>query len=240
MFNDRHDAGQRLGRRLEHLRDEHPVILGLPRGGVVVAAEVAQALNAPLDVLIVRKVGAPHQPELALGAVTDGQQPHFIPNRDLIDGLGIGAEYLDAAIQVELQEIRRRQNCYRRGRPAMPIAGGTVIVVDDGIATGATVRAGLAALKASNVAKIVLAVPVAPPETMQALSQGVDEAVCLHSPFNFMAVGRFYSNFDQTTDEEVILLLDEAAVRLASGDSRENGNRDGAGIPRSAVPPAWE
>src|SRR5437870_4859195 len=166
MFRDRQDAGRRLAQRLEHLKPQHPIVLGLPRGGVVVAAEVARALDAPLDVLIVRKLGAPHQPELAIGAVTDGEQPQTVLNRDLIDALAVSQDYLQREIDEQLEEIRRRQEYYRHGRAAVPIANHAVIVIDDGIATGATVRAGLTALRQMHPVYLVLAVPVAPPETI--------------------------------------------------------------------------
>lgn len=215
LFEDRHEAGRQLAARLLHYRnaEPRPVVLGLPRGGVVVAADIARELDAQLDVLVVRKIGAPHQPELALGAVTDGKVPVFVPNEELIFQLGISQELLQSEIDAQLAEVRSRQVRFRGGRAGASIVDRTVIVVDDGIATGATVRAGLAALRKSQVSKLVLAVPVAPPETLQALSNEVDEIVCLHAPRNFMAVGRFYLNFDQTTDEQVIALLEEATTR---------------------------
>jgi putative phosphoribosyl transferase len=213
LFQDRQDAGRQLAQRLTPLGDQSPppVVLGLPRGGVVVAAEIARELHAPLDVLVVRKLGAPFQPELAIGAVTDGPQPRYILNQDLVSGLGVDDDYLRHEIAQQFEEVKRRQDFYRHGRQAAPIHGRTVIVVDDGIATGATVRAGIAALRQDQPSKIILAVPVAPPETVDILKREVDEVVCLHSPPNFMAVGRFYANFDQTTDEEVIDALDAAA-----------------------------
>jgi putative phosphoribosyl transferase len=216
MFADRRDAGRQLGQRLLHLRDVErpPVVLGLPRGGVVVAAEVARALDAPLDVLVVRKIGAPYQPELAIGAVTDGQSPRHVFNQELINALGVDEGYLQSEIERELAEVRRRQDEFRRGRPPVPIEGRTVIVVDDGIATGATVRAAIAALRQSNPARLVLAVPVAAPDSLGVLGREVDQLICLHSPINFMAVGRFYSDFEQTTDQEVIALLEEADHRV--------------------------
>lgn len=216
MFRDRQDAGRQLGLRLLHLKDQEPppVVLGLPRGGVVVAAEIARELNALLDVLVVRKLGAPLQPELALGAVTDGGEPRYVLNEDLVSALGVDEDYLNAEIDSQFREVKRRQDEYRHGRPAAPIEGRTIIIVDDGIATGATVRAGIAALKKMSPQRIVLAVPVAPPESLEVLERDVDEVVCISAPAVFLAVGRFYENFDQTTDEEVIDLLDEAAHRV--------------------------
>lgn len=216
MFADRQDAGRRLAERLVHVRDGRPVILGLPRGGVPVAAVVAELLNAPLDVLVVRKIGAPHQPELAMGAVTDGINPMYVLNEDVVRMLGVANQFLEGAIARELEECKRRQKLYRSGRPPIDIAGGTAIVIDDGIATGATVRAGLRSLRARSPHKLVLAVPVAPPEAIEMLSGEVDEVVCLHSPDDFYAVGQFYNNFEQTTDEQVIRALDAAARRMES------------------------
>ena len=214
LFRDRQDAGRQLAARLMHLRDLQPppVVLGLPRGGVVVAAEIARALNAPLDVLVVRKLGAPHQPELAIGAVTDGEAPQYVLNKDLVQALDVDEEFLKYEIAQQFREVKRRQDLYRHGRPAVPVEGRTVIVVDDGIATGATVRAGIAALRNKNPQRIILAVPVAAADSLAVLAEEVDEVVCLAAPQNFVAVGRFYDNFDQTTDEEVIELLDEAAA----------------------------
>ena len=209
MFRDRRDAGRQLALRLAHLKalQPPPVVLGLPRGGVVVAAQIARELNSPLDVLVVRKLGAPHQPELAIGAVTDGEHPQTVLNRDLLDLINVEQAYLDAEIERQLVEVRRRQSDLRMGRPPVAVAGRTVIVVDDGIATGATIKAGLTALRQSKPARMILAVPVAPPETLRELTSLADELLCLSAPPNFVAVGRNYENFEQTTDDEVISLL---------------------------------
>ncbi len=214
MFENRQDAGQQLGQRLLHLKDDHPVVLGLPRGGVVVAAEVAQVLGAPLDVLVVRKLGAPHQPELAIGAVTNGDKPQRILNDKVIALVGVGDEYLRKETAAQLDEVRRRQTLYRGGRSAIDTTQRTVIVVDDGIATGATVRAGIQALRQSNITRVVLAVPVAPQETVDVLCAEVDELICLATPQKFAAVGAFYRDFYQTTDAVVIQVLERSnAVR---------------------------
>ena len=207
MFADRADAGRQLASQLLHLKDESPVVLGLPRGGVVVAAEIAKALNAPLDVLVVRKIGAPLQPELALGAVSDAAGMRRVVNEPLIRALGVDDEYMERAAREQYEVVLRRLAIYRGDRPAVPIDGRTVIVVDDGIATGATVQAALRALAQAAPKKLVLAVPVAPPDTLQDLAREVDEVVALASPPNFRAVGQHYQRFDQTTDEEVIELL---------------------------------
>lgn len=202
-----------MARRLQDLRDRNPVVLGLPRGGVPVAAAVAEQLNAPLDVLVVRKVGAPHQPELAIGAVTDGRDPQRVVNENVVRVLGISDEYLDTAVEREIDEVKRRQSLYRSGREPIEVEGRTAIVVDDGIATGATVRAGLQALRAQSPQALVLAVPVAPRDAIERLQDSADEVVCLESPPEFYAVGQFYNDFSQTTDEQVIRLLDEAVRR---------------------------
>ena len=213
MFANRQHAGQQLAEQLLHLTDEQPAVLGLPRGGVVVAAQIAAHLSAPLDVLIVRKLGAPGQPELAIGAVTNGARPQQVLNQQVIRTLGVSRKYLDQEIARQLAEVKRRQDLYRGGRPALPLGATTVIVVDDGIATGATVRAGIAALRRGPLRRLVLAVPVAPAETANSLEPEVDELVCLQTPGVFTAVGAFYTDFGQTTDEQVIDLLEKAAER---------------------------
>ncbi|MHC4381557.1 MAG: phosphoribosyltransferase [Planctomycetota bacterium] len=220
MFANREEAGQQLAQQLLHVKDQHPegvVVMALPRGGVVVASRIADVLGVPLDVLVVRKLGAPGQPELAIGAVTDGDQPQQIFNDRVIRMLGVGQDYLDQEIERQLVEVKRRQELYRGGRPGEPLAGRCAVVVDDGIATGATVRAGIQSLRRSAVARIILAVPVAPPETASTLQAEVDEIICLLTPTGFMAVGAFYADFSQTSDEEVVTLLHEAAQRLSAG-----------------------
>jgi putative phosphoribosyl transferase len=207
QFTNRREAGLRLAARLAHFEGEPLLVLGLPRGGVVVAAEIARALRAPLDVLVVRKLGAPGQPELAAGAVTDGEDPQAIFNEQVIERHGISQEYLDEEMRRQLAEVHRRQTAYRGGRAAFPVEGRTVILVDDGIATGATVRAAIETLRRRRPGRLVLAVPVAPQDTVQMLEQHVDELVCLHAARAFTAVGAFYGDFRQITDEEVVVLL---------------------------------
>jgi putative phosphoribosyl transferase len=182
----------------------------------MVAAEIAAALRAPLDVLVVRKLRAPLQPELAIGAVADGEHPHRILNDRLIATLCVEDEYLQYETAMQLDELRRRQVLYRRGRPATPLKGRVIVVADDGIATGATVRAGIEALQTRAPASIVLAVPVGPPESLRTLSQEVDELICLETPTAFTAVGEFYEDFRQTTDGQVIEALEKQGVARPS------------------------
>ena len=210
IFRDREDAGRQLAARLAHLKDQDPVVLGLPRGGVVVAEEIARSLDAPMDVLVVRKIGAPHQPELALGAVTDSANPHVVLNDDIVRLVAPSREFIDREIAEQVDELRRRETLYRGGRAAEPLKNRTVIVADDGIATGATVRAGLQALRRVGPRRLVLAVPVGPPDTLREIESEVDELVYLYAPDDFRAVGVFYEKFDQTSDEQVIALLDRA------------------------------
>ncbi|MGK9165182.1 phosphoribosyltransferase [Inquilinus limosus] len=211
-FRDRTEAGRRLAGALARYRDAHPIVLALPRGGVPVAFEVARALAAPLDVLLVRKIGAPGYPELGIGAVIDGKNPRVVLNDAVMREVAPRPGYVEAETERQLVEIERRRRLYRGDRPAPSIAGHTVILVDDGIATGGTVTAALQGLAAAQPARLVLAVPVAPPDVLQTLSQLADDVVCLSAPHFFGAVGRFYDDFTQTTDEEVIRLLAEAAA----------------------------
>lgn len=214
-FRDRRDAGRRLAAALARYRDLRPVVLALPRGGVPVGFEVARALAAPLDVLLVRKIGAPGYPELGLGAVIDGADPHVVLNDAVMREVMPAPGYVEAETERQLAEIERRRRLYRGDRPAPSVAGRVVILVDDGIATGGTVTAALQGLAAAQPARLVLAVPVAPPEALETLSGLADDVVCLSAPSVFGAVGRFYQDFEQTTDEEVIGLLAEAAAHPA-------------------------
>jgi putative phosphoribosyl transferase len=209
-FVDRVEAGRLLGRRLAALQLVDPVVLALPRGGVPVAAEVAKALNAPLDLLMVRKIGAPHQPELAVAAVVDGDRPVIVVDEETLRLSGADRRYVDIEAQRQLKEIERRRALYLRGRTSVPLAGRSVVLVDDGIATGTTVRAALKALQGSRAARLVLAVPVAPADAVSLLSAEVDEMVCLSQPQFFHAVGAHYRDFHQVEDDEVIALLDAA------------------------------
>jgi putative phosphoribosyl transferase len=222
-FKDRREAGRQLATQLLQYKDQQPLVLALPRGGVPVGYEVAVALDAPLDIVVVRKLGAPGQPELGIGAVVDGDHPQSVLNDDLMSVLHVSRAYLQRQVALELQEIRRRQECYRRGKPAVPIAGRTVIVVDDGIATGGSIRAALRGARRAHPRRLILAVPVAPPETIAALQNEADTVVCLSTPAMFRAVGQFYDTFTQTSDEEVIELLDAASRRWAVAPTGEAG-----------------
>jgi putative phosphoribosyl transferase len=216
MFHDRADAGRQLAGRLLHLRDEDTVVLALPRGGVPVAAVIAETLHAPLDLLIVRKIGAPGHQELAVGAVMGGVHPATVLNEDIIRGLGVPGGYIEREAERQRAEIERRRAVYLRGRSPAALQGRTALVVDDGIATGATMRVALRALNMGGaVRRVVLAVPVAPPEVGEQLRRLCDEAIFLALPSSFRAVGQYYRNFTQTEDGEVVALLDQAAARMS-------------------------
>lgn len=214
-FADRAAAGRLLAARLRDRHDPDPVVLALPRGGVPVAAEVARALGAPLDLVMVRKIGLPSQPELALGAVVDGAAPHIVINDQVARMAGFDRAAIARLAQPELAEILRRREVYLAGRAPVALKGRSVIVVDDGIATGATMRASLQAVRASGPGRLILAVPVAPADTVTALAAEVDATVVLAMPDPFIAVGAHYTAFPQTTDAEVVALLSAAAARLA-------------------------
>ncbi len=207
VFADRGDAGRKLAARLLKYQDQNPVVLGVPRGGVPVAFEVARALNAPLDVVIVRKLGAPGQSELGIGAVVDGDHPETILNREVMSALRVSRTYLEREIHNQLKEIERRNRLYRAGRARIELKNRTVIVVDDGIATGGSIRAALRAVRQQAPRKVVLAVPVGPADTIESLRGEVDEIVCLSTPPTFFGIGEFYSDFNQLADGDVIRLL---------------------------------
>lgn len=207
-FKDRRDAGRRLASALSKRIDprEPTVVLGIPRGGVVVAAEVAEALSAPLDVIIARKVRAPQQPELGIGAVVNGDHISVI-NEELARAVGATPGYLSREIAIQGEEIDRRLGFYRDSRPALEVAGKIVIVVDDGIATGFTFRAALEGLRQRNPGRLVAAAPVAAPDSLEMIKAFADEVVCLSTPISFLAVGHWYENFNQVSDEEVVEIL---------------------------------
>lgn len=206
-FHDRTDAGRRLAAALAPYRHEDCLILALPRGGVPVAVEVAEALAAPLDLLLVRKIGAPWHPEFAIGAVIDGVAPIVVRNDEALRHSGTSEHDFQAICARELKEIERRRRVYLQGRQALDPRGRVAIVIDDGIATGATIKAALRAVRKRDPKKLILAVPVAPSEALAELRMEVDEIVCLATPRPFGAVGYFYDDFDQVTDAEVISIL---------------------------------
>jgi predicted phosphoribosyltransferase len=216
-FRNRIDAGRRLAATLFHYKEQHPVVLALPRGGVPVAAEVAAALGAPLDLILVRKIGVPYQPELAMGAVVDGPEPLVVRNEDVIRMSGVSEEEFTHVRDHELAEILRRRARYLGNRPHPDIDGRVVIVIDDGVATGATTRAALRAVRNQNPRRLILAVPVAPTETLRELTGEADEIVCLEDHEFFMAIGGYYSDFRQVSDEEVTESLARSAVGKAAG-----------------------
>ncbi len=210
IFADRDEAGHALADRLVKNRYENPVVLGLPRGGVPVAAVVAEALGAPLDIVLVRKIGVPFRPELALAAVVDGDHPEVVVNEDVRRLVRVSDEEFEKIKAQELAEIDRRRELYLGGRDRVPVEGATAIVIDDGIATGATARVALRALRRRAPKKLVLATAVAPPETFERLRVEADEIVCLETPTPFYAIGPFYSDFRQVSDEDVVALLAQA------------------------------
>lgn len=210
-FRDRSEAGRLLAEALKDRVEPPCVVLALPRGGVPVGLEIARALGCPLDLVMVRKIGAPGQPELALGAVANGEHPVLVVNEDVRRMTGASEAYLEEEKERELAEIARRRARYLAGRAPAPVEGRTAIVVDDGIATGATMLAALRAVRRKGPKRVILAVPVAPPDSLQRLAAEADEIVCLHTPEWFMAVGQFYDDFRQIDDEEVVAALAEAA-----------------------------
>lgn len=208
IFRDREDAGRRLAERLVRYRGENPIILALPRGGVPVGYEISRLLQAPLDVIIARKLGAPGQPELAVGAVAPGGVR--VVNDRTVQWLSIPGDWIESAVQKELAEVRRRTRRFRGERAELTIGGRTAILVDDGIATGMTARAAIRAVGAQQPRRVVLAVPVCAQETMGKLEAEVDEIVCLQTPADLWAIGFWYENFHQVSDEEVVELLERS------------------------------
>ncbi|WP_369244612.1 phosphoribosyltransferase [Streptomyces sp. R41] len=209
QFRDREQAGRELGEHLRVLQEKgtlpDPVVLALPRGGVAVAREVARALEAPLDVLVVRKIGAPFQEEFGIGAIA-GDDPPLFDKRSL-DQLGLTESDLADVVERERNELRRREERYRQGRPAPPLRGRTVILVDDGLATGSTARAALRAVRRQAPERVILAVPVGSPRGADLMREEADDVVCLYRPSAFMAVGEWYQDFEQLTDDDVLEAL---------------------------------
>jgi len=216
-FSNRTEAGRKLAEALAFYKGQHPVILALPRGGAPVAAEIAAALEAPLDLVLVRKIGVPFQPELAMGAVVDGQEPLVVGNEQVIRMAEINQSEFDAIRDRELEEIERRRKLYLGSRPHPELKGQTVIIVDDGIATGATIRVALRAIRMRKPRKLILAVPVAPTQSLDELRTEADEIVCLEDYDDFGAIGLYYSDFRQISDAEVIKLLEQHPVKADLG-----------------------
>lgn len=217
MFTDRHEAGQHLLKRLGQFDPEEAVVLALPRGGLPVADVIAESLSLPLDIALVRKVGVPGQPEFAVAAVTDGDDPRITVNEHVARITGLDDDDIRKLAERELREIDRRRKIYLGGRPPVPLAGKTVLVVDDGIATGATMRAALQLVRDAGPARLIVAVPVAPPDTIKEIEQYCDEVICLESPRAFRAVGLHYRNFDQVSDATVSAIIERHAQRLMPG-----------------------
>ncbi|GGU76166.1 hypothetical protein GCM10010211_47690 [Streptomyces albospinus] len=225
LFTDRADAGRRLAEAVRHLESEDPVVLGLPRGGVPVAYQVAQALDAPLDVIVVRKLGVPYQRELGFGAIGEGGVR--VISDDIIRRGRINQSDVASVEREEAAELARQAARFRAGRPRLPLEGRTAIVIDDGIATGATAAAACEVVRAQGAARVVLAVPVAPPDAAERLRAKADDIVCLSTPYAFSAVGEWYEDFSQTSDDEVVSLLAQAAAGPAPRA------RAGTGTPQS-------
>lgn len=212
MFANRQDAGRRLAAALMRFKNQSPCVLALPRGGVPVAFEIAQALDAPLDIVFVRKIGAPGQPEFAIGAIVDGPKPELVLNEEAALAWPLPEGYLARATQEALQEIERRRRIYLGEKPPLDVTGRLALLVDDGIATGSTVRAAIRAISGTRPKRLVLAVPVAPAESVRRLRGLVDDLICLETPDYFRAVGLHYLEFEQVRDADVRDLLARAAA----------------------------
>lgn len=218
MFRDRHDAGRKLAGHLDRFAALEPIVVGMPRGGVPVAAEIAGHLSAPLDIVVVRKIGCPWQPELGIGAIAEGGV--CVLNDALLRDLGVRPDQLEASTAAEEEELARRVRRYRGERAAVPVEGRTVILVDDGLATGYTARAAIETLRRAGASRVILAVPVAPRDSVTALRKVADDVVVVDTPRWFQGVGQAYREFAQTSDEEVIAILEGAAEGAPEGAAR--------------------
>ncbi len=216
MFKDRREAGKLLAERLLSFAEAKPIVYALPRGGLPVADEVAKSLKAPLDLILVRKLGAPGHQELAIGALVDGAAPTTILHQDIIAELDVPDSYIKSAEATALAEIERRRKLYMKDRPALSPKDRTVIIVDDGLATGATMEAAVAAIRKAGAARIIVAVPVAPRETMGRLKQAADNVIALETPYPFWSVGSWYRSFPQLTDEDVVETLARRHAEISS------------------------
>jgi putative phosphoribosyl transferase len=226
IFADRREAGQRLAEKLVHyLGNDDVIVLALPRGGVPVGYEVAQVLKAPLDVFVVRKLGVPGHEELAMGAIAPSGIR--VLNDEIVSGLALPSDVIDAVTAKEEKELLRRERLYRGGRPQLQMNGRTIILVDDGLATGSTMRAAILALRENHAARIVAAVPVGSPDTCDAIRADADEVVCATTPEPFFGVGQWYEDFSQTSDDEVRALLARSQLKPAASEE------ESAGPPRS-------
>ncbi len=217
MYRDRQEAGRELAGELAGLNLVDPVILALPRGGVPVAAEVARALKAPLDVVIVRKVGAPGNAELAVAAIVDGNPPDIVLNREIIEAYDLDDEALRHLVSGARPELERRRRVYRNGRQARSISGKTAVLVDDGAATGATMKVAIRAMRRRSPKEVIVALPVAPPEAIAELTREADRVICLRQPARFRALGYHYQHFPQLTDDEVVEALRKAKQDNGAG-----------------------
>jgi putative phosphoribosyl transferase len=213
MFRDRIEAGRMLGAEIAKLGLRNPVVLALPRGGVPVAAAVADALHAPLDLVIVRKVGAPGNPELAVAAIVDGNPSDVVLNREIVEVYGLDGDELAALVKEERPELERRRHVYRGNLQPLSIRGKTAVLVDDGAATGTTMKVAIRALKRRSPREVIVALPVAPPDTVAELAREADRILCLSQPPHFRTLSYYYRNFEQLTDDEVNHAIQEASLR---------------------------
>ena len=217
-FSDRREAGQLLTAELQAYRGKNAVVLGVPRGGMAVAQEIANQLGADLDIVLSRKLRSPGQPELAFGAISEDGQVSF--NQDVVRMLEIDSDYVERESAFQLAEINRRNRIFRQARPKVSLAGRITIITDDGVATGATFKVALAAARHENPSKLIAALPVGPEDTIKALATHADELICLRSPSDFGAVGQFYQHFEQLDDEDVVAILREENERSMKAHRR--------------------